>query len=466
MRNYILLCLLLLPPMLLNAQSFYFGADLSYINEMEDCGVQYFENQTPTDPYTIFANHHCNLVRLRLWHTPTWYDHLNNGKRYSDLADVKKSIARAKQAGMEVLLDFHLSDNWADPSKQLVPAAWLSVVNDTEALKDSLYQYIYSTLSELEEEGLLPEMVQIGNETNKGILLSPEDNAVWTLDWERNIALFNAAIQAVENIEQQAEKGIQIVLHVAGPSNAEWLIDGFTSNGIIRFDIIGLSYYWAWHQPTDIIDAGNVIRTLRSLYPEKQVMIVETGYIWTTDWNDNATNIISSTHSDYEPASPSNQRDWLIDLTKEVIASGGSGVLYWEPAWVSSDCYTQWGQGSHQEHATFFDFDNHLLEEGGIAWMDYDYDFSTEIAPIAGEIPVQITSNSFSCDIKIVQHSTPLIKLQYAVSDTSGKILLSGNTQKREIDLQLEEVPFGVYFIRVEVEGNYGKSKKIIFGGH
>lgn len=466
MKNYILFCLLFLSPILLHAQAFYLGADLSYVNEMEDCGVQYYENQIPADPYTIFANHHCNLVRLRLWHTPTWYDNLNDGKRYSDLVDVKQSMARAKNEGMEILLDFHLSDNWADPSKQLVPAAWLPVVDNTEALKDSLYQYIYNTLSELEGEGLLPEKVQIGNETNKGILLSPKDNAVWTLDWERNIDLFNAAIQAVEDVEEETNKSIQIVLHVAGPSNAEWLIDGFVQNGISRFDIIGLSYYWAWHQPTEIADAGNTIRTLRQLYPEQQVMIVETGYIWTTDWNDNAANIISSTHPDYAPASPSNQRDWLIDLTKEVIASGGSGVIYWEPAWVSSDCYTQWGQGSHQEHAAFFDFNNHTLEEGGIAWMDYNYDFSTEIAPIGGETSIQILSNSFSGDIKIKQNTSSLHKFHYAIANVSGKILLSGSSHEKEVNLQLEEMPFGMYLIRVEVEGNYGKAKKMVFGSH
>ena len=151
---------------------------------MEDCGVVYKENQLARDPYETFKDYGCNLIRLRLWHTPSWYDDLNNGQRYSDLDDVKRSIRRAKEQNMNVLLDFHLSDNWADPGKQLVPAAWLSVVDNVELLKDSLYNYIYSTLDQLNSEDLLPEMVQIGNETNKGILLSPEDNQGWTLDWK------------------------------------------------------------------------------------------------------------------------------------------------------------------------------------------------------------------------------------------------------------------------------------------
>ena len=113
----------------IQSQTFYLGADLSYVNELEDCGVVYKENQVAKDPYQVFSEYGCNLVRLRLWHTPSWYDTLNSGNRYSDLKDVKLSIARAKQNNMHTLLDFHLSDNWADPSKQLVPKAWLPVVD-------------------------------------------------------------------------------------------------------------------------------------------------------------------------------------------------------------------------------------------------------------------------------------------------------------------------------------------------
>ncbi|MFT6000504.1 MAG: arabinogalactan endo-1,4-beta-galactosidase [Neolewinella sp.] len=96
-------------------------------------------------------------------------------------------------------------------------------------------------------------------------------------------------------------------------------------------------------------------------YPGKEVMVFETGYIWTNESNDSANNIISSVQEGYAPASPTNQKRWLIDLTQEMIQRGATGVIYWEPVWVSSSCRTQWGQGSHQEHATFFDFDNKLL---------------------------------------------------------------------------------------------------------
>ena len=282
------------------------------------------------------------------------------------MIDVKKSIARAKASGMAVLLDLHLSDNWADPAKQLVPAAWLGVVDDFPLLKDSLYNYVFATLKTLANENLLPEMVQIGNETNRGILLSPEDNQTWTLDWDRNTALFDIAIKAVRDIEAAHNSKIQVVIHLAGPADTGWYVDNFISNGVTDFDIIGISYYWAWHKPTTIPEAGMVIESLKDKYPNKEVLIVETGYIWTHESADQAGNIISEVHPDYAPASPENPRDWLIDLTEEVIAKEGLGVFYWEPSWMSTTCRTQWEQGSHQEHATFFDFENNLLLPGGI----------------------------------------------------------------------------------------------------
>lgn len=447
----------------INAQPFLVGADLSYVNEMEDCGVKYYEDGTQKDVYDIFSNNGCQVARIRLWHNPKWYADINDGILYSNLEDAKKSIERAHEAGMQVLLDFHLSDTWADPSSQLVPEAWLPVVNDVETLKDSLYSYIYSTLSDLSENDLLPEMIQIGNETNKGILLSPSQNGSWVLNWTRNAALFNRAIDAVKDVETEVGKDIKIVLHMAGPANAEWLMDGFISNGVTDFDIIGISYYWAWHKPTSIEETGDIIKTLKQLYPDKTSMIVETGYIWTTEWNDNASNIISDTHPDYSPASPENQRDWLIAMTDEVRTAGGAGVLYWEPAWVSSPCFTQWGQGSHQEHATFFNFDNQLIANGGIEWMNQNIETSIINTPQNQSKPIfQILTNSFSGDIRIKQLKADLQPFEYLVADTSGNVILNGQSSKPTLDLSINTKPEGLYFISVSDASGIITTKKML----
>src|SRR5262245_20406048 len=94
----------------LDARELLLEGDLSYINEMEDCGARYSYQGERRDPYEIFRAAGANVVRLRLWHTPTW-------TKYSNLADVKRSIKRAKAAGMQVMLAFHYSDTWADPQK-------------------------------------------------------------------------------------------------------------------------------------------------------------------------------------------------------------------------------------------------------------------------------------------------------------------------------------------------------------
>ena len=105
----------------------YIGADLSYVNEIIDCGGQYRENGSIVDPYKLFAQKGANIVRLRLWHTPDWTD-------YSDFDDVKKAIRLSRANGMQVLLDFHYSDTWADPDHQIIPQAW-SQINELAILK-------------------------------------------------------------------------------------------------------------------------------------------------------------------------------------------------------------------------------------------------------------------------------------------------------------------------------------------
>jgi arabinogalactan endo-1,4-beta-galactosidase len=246
-------------------------------------------------------------------------------------------------------------------------------------LKDSLYNYIYSTLSNLAADNLLPELVQIGNETNKGILLSQEVNdAGWSLDWARNSVLFNGAITAVRDIESDYSADIQVALHIANPDDVTWFIQQFWNHGVRDFDIIGISYYRQFHD-VEFNSVGNIISNLVNTYPGKEVMIFETAYPWTTSNADGANNILSASFPGYSPLTVQHQKEWLIDLTQAVIDHGGSGVIYWEPGWVSTACETLYGTGSNWENATFFNFNDQLQEEGGIGWMLYGYQFPTAV---------------------------------------------------------------------------------------
>jgi len=325
--------------------TFYYGADLSYVNEMEDCDAVYKNSQGITEnPYKIFADAGTNIVRVRLWHNPTWTN-------YSNIADVKKTILKAKAQGMEVLLDFHYSDTWADPSKQIIPAAWESQINNTATLGDLLYNYTFSTLTELSNENLTPDIVQVGNEINPMIL--QEETLVWPIDWARNSFLINKGIKAVRDFSSD----VDVMLHIAQPENGLWWFADATSNGITDYDWIGLSYYPIWSDYT-IDDVAAPLKTLIDTY-NKRLMIVETAYPFTLDNIDAAGNILDANALiPGFPASQQGQLDYLNALKSKIEQAGGEGLIYWEPAWVSTNCSTLWGQGSHWDNATLFDHNN------------------------------------------------------------------------------------------------------------
>lgn len=325
------------------------GADLSYVNEMLDCGATYSDATGEKDPYVIFSEAGTDLVRVRLWHTPGWTD-------YSNYADVKKTIQKAKAEGMEVLLDFHYSDDWADPGKQKVPSAWQSVVNNTQLLGDSLYNYTYRVLSDLNAEGLLPEMVQVGNETNSDILQDPNGN-YGPINWTRNATLFNRGIKAVRDASADFNQDIEVMLHIAQPENALWFFQEATQNGLTNYDWIGISYYPVWSDYS-LAALPGAIETLVKNY-QKRLMVLETAYPFTMNNKDAANNILGSDALiDGYPASEQGQFDYLVALEEAVVAGGGEGIIYWEPAWVSTGCSTQWGQGSHWDNATLFNHSN------------------------------------------------------------------------------------------------------------
>jgi arabinogalactan endo-1,4-beta-galactosidase len=350
---------------------FYLGADLSYVNEMEAHGGQYRRNGQVIDPFRLFRDYGANLVRVRLWHTPTW-------TQYSTLSDVERTIRRARASGMSVLLDLHYSDSWADPARQIIPAAWAQL-KTLDALQCALYDYTYEVLAHLDRRGLLPEFVQVGNEINSEILLSSEvGEAGAPINWPRNATLINAGIRAVRDVGQTAEIQPQVMLHIAQPENVVPWFDAALEAGVTDFDLIGLSYYSHWSTHS-IPQTGQVIRACNERYG-RRIMIVETAYPWTLDDADELPNILgpSSLIPEY-PATPAGQKRYLIDLTQTVIDNGGIGVIYWEPAWISTPARTLWGPGSHWDNATFFDFHNANEVHEGIEFLSHHY-----CLPLAG----------------------------------------------------------------------------------
>lgn len=407
---------------------FYLGVDLSYVNEMDDCGAIYLENGEPQDAYQLFADHGAQLVRVRLWHNPDWTD-------YSDLEDIKRTLTRAREAGMATLLDFHYSDNWADPGKQAIPADWKEL--SEEELVQVVYDYTYQSLAELDELGLMPTFVQVGNETNSGLLKD-----VMKLDWQRDAKLFNSGIKAVRDVAAETNTNPQIILHVAQPENAGWWFKEATTNGILDFDVIGLSYYPQWSS-FSIGDLGGHVSYLRNLYG-KDVMIVETAYPWTTESVDEtASNILYQGVREY-PISIEGQRQFMIDLTQALISNGAKGVVYWEPAWVSTQCSTRWGQGSHWENATFFDFKNNNELHQGVDFLSYPYMYPQDL--VDGEIDEIYATPMIEDEINDNFESVPHLDLISLHAAESEDFLLLAITIQGDIF----EDPWGSYMIYMD----------------
>ncbi len=349
---------------------FSMGADLSYVNQVQDYGGVFKDSGVIKDPFTIFKDHGANTVRVRLWHNPQWQAALNNGRLYNDIYDVAKTIQRARDAGLAINLDLHYSDTWADPDHQEKPAAWNSL--SFAALKDSVYSYTLNVLNYLKSRDLVPEMIQVGNENNQGMLW-PEGKVV-NNNWAPFTELLKSGIKAVRDFSQTSSIKPQIILHVAQLQHAEsWANGVINTGGVTDFDIIGLSHYHKWTTLTSMDDIGRIIRILKTTY-HKKVMVVETAYPWTDQNADSYSNIISGQErfGNYG-ISKEEQLRYLKDLTQQVINGGGSGIMYWEPAWISSSLRDRWGTGSSWENNAFFDFSGNTLP--GIDFMNQRYSF-------------------------------------------------------------------------------------------
>jgi arabinogalactan endo-1,4-beta-galactosidase len=340
----------------------YLGVDISYANEMDDCGAVYKAGGKAVDQYQFFRAAGANTARIRIWNDPDW-------TTYSNLADVKRSLGRAKAAGLQVLLDFHYSDDWADGDKQVAPKAWAKLSTPDQA--KALYAFTHDTLIELNREGLMPDLVQVGNETN-GEIVSSLAKAKEPIHWDRNTLLFNAGIKAVRDAGRETGTKPRVMLHIAQPENAEPWFEAATKAGITDYDVIGLSYYSKWSKRS-MAQLGQTINRLRHTYAA-DVLVVETAYPFTTENADASPNLLGedSLIAGY-PATADGQRRYLVDLTQLVLSSGGTGVFYWEPAWVSTKtCGTRWGKGSNWENAAVFDFKGQTLGSAE-GWLKHAY---------------------------------------------------------------------------------------------
>ncbi|NUQ90920.1 MAG: arabinogalactan endo-1,4-beta-galactosidase [Glycomyces artemisiae] len=327
------------------------GADVSGLLKNEDYGAVYRKaNGRPGDAVQILADSGVNTLRAKVWVDPA--------DGYNDKDHVVALGKRAKRAGMDLMVDFHYSDAWADPGKQNKPAAWAEL--PFADLKTAVYEHTADVLGALRRAGVKPTLVQVGNETNGG-LLWPDGR--WD-QLEQMAELLAAGCDAVHDTAPQAKA----VLHLAeGGNNGAftWFFDNAVANGV-PFDAIGASYYPYWHGPLSGLEAN--LNDLAGRYG-KPLYVVETAYPFTTEDADGFANIVTDPEpvAGY-PSSPENQVHWLEQIAEVVrnVPDGlGRGVVYWEPTWTGV-AGAGWdpadpSSGNGWENQALFDFDGKPL---------------------------------------------------------------------------------------------------------
>lgn len=240
------------------------GADISFLQELEDKGIEFSHNGVKQDALLLLKEHGFNYIRLRIFNNPAADSGYSPNKGYCDLQHTLAFAKRIKKAGLQLLLDFHYSDTWADPGKQFKPAAWKNL--PFPILKDSLYNYTKQVITALKEQGTVPDMVQIGNEINHGMVW-PDGNVS---NFDGLSALFNAGREAVLSVAPSTI----IMLHIAlGGQNDEsvFFIDNMLARNV-QFDVIGQSYYPQWHGT--LSDLKNNLHNLVARY-NKDIIVVE-----------------------------------------------------------------------------------------------------------------------------------------------------------------------------------------------
>ena len=240
------------------------GADISFLPELESRSMKFSDNGVQKDAIQILKEHGFNYIRLRIFNDPAAPKGYSPGKGFCDLEHTKAMAKRIKAAGMKFLLDFHYSDTWADPGKQFKPAAWVG--EDFPALKKSIHDFTVKVMQELKDQGTTPDMVQVGNEINHGMLWP--DGGINNLDTLAQF--FYAGITGVKEVSPSTT----IMLHIAlGGQNTEsrFFMDAMAERKV-PFDVIGLSYYPKWHGT--LADLKNNMADLAKRYPQ-QVMVAE-----------------------------------------------------------------------------------------------------------------------------------------------------------------------------------------------
>lgn len=307
------------------------GGDISLLPEYESAGAIYNDHDgKPIAELLPWCKEQgMNAMRVRLFVNPkkfqATYPDKYDPNACQDMEYILPLCKRIQEAGLELLLDFHYSDTWADPGAQWTPIEWEGLSD--EQLYQKIYDYTKESLETLKANGVVPEYIQTGNEITYGMCWGKYGTSnplkVYKgneANWERFCTLLKQAGKACKEVCPDAE----IMLHVERVPNPDVMVNFYSQMAKygVEYDIIGLSYYAFWHG--NMNDLNNALKQLTSNFPDKQIQIAETNYA--LHWAVPGTTI-DQTH--IWPYTEAGQAKFVTDLIAELEKFPACNGIYW-----------------------------------------------------------------------------------------------------------------------------------------
>lgn len=341
------------------AEDFIFGADISSVISLENSGVT-FKNANGEEAglLPLLASGGWNLIRVRLWVDP--FDEGGNsyGGGGGTLDNAVEIARRAAASGLPLMLDFHYSDFWADPGKQMAPKAWAAMKTAEKA--DVLYAYTKEALEAVRQTGAEVAFVQVGNETDT--MMAGERG------WPNVAKLMNAGSRAVREVFP----GALVTVHFSQPRSQYAQV---LKNNKVDYDVFAASYYPYWHGGIDNMKANLV--TIREKFG-KPVIVAETAYPYTADNGDAQGNSVPSSGTNLDfTVSVQGQANALRAVAQAAHEAGALGIVVWEPAWLpvpgetaaqQQALWERFGSGWASSFAAGYDPGDAGLYFGGTSW--------------------------------------------------------------------------------------------------
>ena len=362
------------------------GVDIGSYIALKNAGVKYYDYDGKEQPLMkILKDNGVNYIRLRIWNDP----YNEKGETYGGgdctVENGLKIGEEATKYGMKVLVDFHYSDFWADPAKQILPKAWQKDANNLDKMCENIYSFTKDTLQKFKDAGVNVGMVQVGNEITKGMAgIHNVDNSksVWKNEAQYTILdrYLNAGSKAVREITPDA----LITLHLESPNRSAYsaIMDAW-DKGNVDYDVLGSSYYPFWWNTTNMLNDVETLAKERG----KLFAVMETSWVNSYEDADGTPNSIGASYNlhQYE-IGPQGQVDELTDMYKTLTShDNGLGGFYWEPAWIPVKAgWTNWqynkeaadkyGTGWASKGAVGYAPDNEMYYDGQPSWGGSSWD--------------------------------------------------------------------------------------------